>query len=97
MAPVTLNNVWMSAQRLPISERKILTKMLADLDSETEEERKARVASSIDQFFGGWSEDPRSVDEIKADIRNSRTENTSHFYKIRIAIQMIIRNYVITP
>jgi hypothetical protein len=79
MAPVTLNNVWMSAQRLPISERKILPKMLADLDSETEEERKARVASSIDQFFGGWSEDPRSVDEIKADIRNSRTENTSHF------------------
>ena len=79
MAPVTLNNVWMSAQRLPISERKILTKMLADLDSETEEERKARVASSIDQFFGGWSEDPRSVDEIKADIRNSRTENASHF------------------
>lgn len=76
MAPVTLNNVWMSAQRLPISERKILTKMLADLDSETEEEREARVASSIDQFFGGWSEDPRSVDEIKADIRNSRTENT---------------------
>ena len=76
MAPVTLNNVWMSAQRLPISERKILTKMLVDLDSETEEERKARVASSIDQFFGGWSEDPRSVDEIKADIRNSRTENT---------------------
>ena len=52
MAPVTLNNVWMSAQRLPISERKIF------------------------QFFGGWSEDPRSVDEIKADIRNSRTENT---------------------
>ena len=51
MAPVTLNNVWMSAQRLPISERKILTKMLADLDSETEEERKARVASSIGQFY----------------------------------------------
>ena len=76
MAPVTLNNVWMSAQRLPISERKILTKMLADLDSETEEERKARVASSIDQFFGGWSEDPRSVDKIKADIRKSRTENS---------------------
>ena len=43
----------MSAQRLPISERKILTKMLADLDSETEEEGKARVANSIDQFFGG--------------------------------------------
>ena len=79
MAPVTLNNVWMSAQRLPISERKILTKMLADLDSETEEEGKARVANSINQFFGGWSEDPRSVDEIKADIRNSRTENTFHF------------------
>ena len=76
MAPVTLNNVWMSAQRLPISERKILTKRLADLDSVTEEERKARVASSIDQFFGGWSEDPRSVNEIKADIRKSRTENS---------------------
>lgn len=68
MASANLNNVWMSAQRLPISERRILAKMLADLD-ETEEEKKARAASSIDQFFGGWSEDPRSVDEIKADIR----------------------------
>ena len=43
----------MSAQRLPINECKILTKMLADLDSETEEEGKARVANSINQFFGG--------------------------------------------
>lgn len=50
--------------------------MLTDMTYETEDERKARTANSIDQFFGGWGDDPRSVEEIKSDIRNSRTTNS---------------------
>ena len=32
--------------------------------NETDSVRQARVASEIDRFFGGWSEDPRTTDEI---------------------------------
>ena len=76
MPPVTLDRIWMSVQRLPSSDRKILTKMLADMDTETEDDRKVRAANSIDQFFGGWKEDPRPIDVIKSDIREARTTNT---------------------
>jgi hypothetical protein len=37
---------------------------------------KERVASEIDKFFGGWSEDPRTTDEIMQQIREGRTKNT---------------------
>lgn len=37
---------------------------------------KERVASEIDKFFGGWSEDPRTTDEIMRQIREGRTKNT---------------------
>ena len=32
--------------------------------NETDSVRQERVASEIDRFFGGWSEDPRTTDEI---------------------------------
>ncbi len=36
---------------------------------------KERVAAEIDRFFGGWSEDPRTTDEIMQQIRVGRTKN----------------------
>lgn len=36
---------------------------------------KERVVAEIDRFFGGWSEDPRTIDEIMQQIREGRTEN----------------------
>ena len=44
--------------------------------NETDSVRQARVASEIDRFFGGWSDDPRTTDEIMQQIREGRTENT---------------------
>ena len=32
--------------------------------NETDSVRQERVASEIDRFFGGWSDDPRTTDEI---------------------------------
>ena len=32
----------------------------------------ATVASEIDHFFGGWSDDPRSTDDIMKQIRDGR-------------------------
>lgn len=43
---------------------------------ETECERRRRVASEIDRFFGGWSHDDRTVDEIMAQIHERRTKST---------------------
>ena len=36
---------------------------------------KERVVAEIDRFFGGWSEDPRTTDEIMQQIREVRTKN----------------------
>ena len=43
--------------------------------NETDSVRQARVASEIDRFFGGWSDDPRSTDEIMQQIHEGRTKN----------------------
>lgn len=32
--------------------------------------------NEIDRFFGGWSEDPRTTEEIIQQIRDGRTVNT---------------------
>ena len=36
---------------------------------------KERVVAEIDRFFGGWSEDSRTTDEIMQQICEGRTEN----------------------
>ena len=43
--------------------------------NEIDSVRQARVASEIDRFFDGWSDDPRTTDEILQQIREGRTEN----------------------
>lgn len=40
--------------------------------NETDSVRQARVASEIDRFFGGWSDDPRTTDEIMQQIRGNQ-------------------------
>lgn len=40
--------------------------------NETDSVRQARVASEIDRFFGGWSNDPRTTDEIMQQIRGNQ-------------------------
>lgn len=73
---ITVENIWNKAQRLTASERLALSQRLRDSVRETTEERNSRVASEIDRFFGGWSEDPRSTEEILRSIRSGRTMNT---------------------
>jgi hypothetical protein len=53
-----------------------LSRRLRESVNETDSVRQARVASEIDRFFGGWSNDPRTTDEIMQQIREGRTENT---------------------
>lgn len=73
---ISIDSVWAKAQRLSASERLDLSRRLRESVGETEEMRRERVASEIDRFFGGWSHDPRTTEEIITDIRASRTENT---------------------
>ena len=40
--------------------------------NETDSVRQERVASEIDRFFGGWSADPRTTDEIMQQIRGNQ-------------------------
>ncbi|MBQ9641814.1 MAG: hypothetical protein IJV06_09705 [Bacteroidaceae bacterium] len=35
-------------------------------------DKKLQDAEWLDEICGGWNEDPRSTEEIKADIRNAR-------------------------
>ncbi len=72
----TIEDVWAKAQRLSPSERLALSRRLVESVSETEEERCERVATEMDQFFGGWENDERNTEEIMAQIRAGRTENT---------------------
>ena len=73
---ISIDSIWSQAQRLSASERLALSRRLRDSVSETESDRRERVASEIDRFFGGWSKDPRSTNEIMEQIRTGRTANT---------------------
>ena len=73
---ITIDSIWSKAQRLSASDRLALSRRLRESDNETDSARQARVASEIDRFFGGWSNDPRSTDEIMQQIREGRTKNT---------------------
>lgn len=73
---VTLDSIWNKAQRLSNNDRLILSHRLRDSVRETEQSRRKRVAAEIDRFFGGWSHDNRTTDEILSQIREGRTENT---------------------
>lgn len=73
---ISLDSIWNKAQRLSASDRLALSRRLRESVNETDSERQERVASEIDRFFGGWSNDPRTTDEIIQQIRNGRTENT---------------------
>ena len=73
---ISIDSIWSKAQRLFPSERLALSRRLRDSVNETEAARQERVAAEIDRFFGGWSNDPRTTEEIMSDIRAGRTENT---------------------
>ena len=73
---ISIESVWSKAQRLSASDRLALSRRLRESVNETDSVRQARVASEIDRFFGGWSDDPRTTDEIMQQIREGRTENT---------------------
>ena len=73
---ITVDSIWNQAQRLSASERLALSRRLSMSLGETEAIRRERVASEIDRFFGGWSDAPRSTDEIMFQIRKGRTTNT---------------------
>ncbi len=73
---ITVESIWNQAQRLTDRERLVLSRRLSRSVSETEQARRKHTASEIDRFFGGWSDDPRSTDEIMSQIRSGRTTNT---------------------
>ena len=73
---ISVDSIWSQAQRLTASERLALSRRLRESVNETEADRRERVASEIDRLFGGWSEDPRTTEEIMEKIRAGRTENT---------------------
>lgn len=74
----TIESVWNKAQRLSAADRLALSHKLLESVRETENERRNRVATEIDKFFGGWRHDERSTDEIMSQIRASRTKNNLH-------------------
>ena len=61
---ISVESIWSQAQRLTASERLTLSRRLRESVSETEAARRQRVATEIDRFFGGWSDDPRTTEEI---------------------------------
>ena len=73
---ITIDSLWSQAQRLSESDRLALSRRLRESVGETEEARRERVASEIYRFFGGWSDDPRTTDEVMNHIRAGRTANT---------------------
>ena len=73
---ISVDSIWSQAQRLSASDRLALSRRLRESVNETEIERRERVASEIDRFFGGWSDDPRTTDEMMEHIRAGRTANT---------------------
>ena len=73
---ITIESIWSQAQRLSAADRLALSRRLRESIGETEADRRERVTSEIDRFFGGWSEDPRTTEEMMSHIRASRTANT---------------------
>ena len=73
---ISVYSNWSQAQRLTDSERLTLSRLLRESVKESEVDRRKRVATEIDRFFGGWSDDPRSTDEITEQIRSGRSANT---------------------
>ncbi len=73
---ITVDSLWSQAQRLSESERLTLLRRLRESVGESETARRERVESEIDRFFGGWSDDPRTTDEVMNHIRAGRTANT---------------------
>lgn len=73
---ISIDSIWSKAQRLSASERLALSRKLRESVNESDVDRQVRTASEIDRFFGGWSEDPRSTEEIMQQIREGRTANT---------------------
>ena len=67
---ISVETIWSQAQRLTASERLALSRRLRESVSETESSRRKRVASEIDRFFGGWSDDPRTTEEITHNIKS---------------------------
>jgi hypothetical protein len=83
---ISVDSIWSQAQRLSASDRLALSRRLRESVNETEVERRERVASEIDRFFGGWSDDSRTTDEMMEHIRAGRmtvvTHNQRHFNRI---------------
>lgn len=73
---ITVDNIWAKAQRLTPSDRLVLSRRLSESLTETEAERRARVEKEMPRFFGGWSHDPRSTEDVMNRIRAGRTKNT---------------------
>jgi len=83
---ISVENIWSQAQRLTASERLALSRRLRESVHESESARRKRVASEIDNFFGGWSDDPRTTEEITEQIRSGRTANT---YKAQLMCKIL--------
>ena len=73
---ITVDSIWAKAQRLTPSDRLALSRRLSESLTETEAERCARVEKEMSRFFGGWSHDPRSTEDVMNQIRAGRTKNT---------------------
>lgn len=50
---ISVESIWSQVLRLTASERLTLSRPLRESVSETEADRRERVASEIDRFFGG--------------------------------------------
>ena len=73
---VSVESLWTMARCLSNSDRLLLSRKLRESVRETEDARRQRVAKEIGAFFGGWSDDPRTPEEITDSIRQARTINT---------------------
>ena len=70
---ISIDSIWSQAQRLTAKERLTLSRRLRESVHETESARRERVASEIDRFFGGWSNDPRTTEEITEQYYRTRS------------------------
>ena len=70
---ISIDSIWSQAQRLTAKERLTLSRRLRESVNETESARRERVASEIDRFFGGWSNDSRTTEEITEQYYRTRS------------------------
>ncbi len=75
---ISVNTLWAQAQQLSRDEKIALSNLLLESVMMSEDDSKKRAAEEIDRFFGGWSCDNRSTEEIMSQIRNGRTQNSYH-------------------